>query len=217
MTMSSTTAVTVTAVEARRIALLGDTHFMSPDGGDVPIALLEALHGVDLIVHLGHVSSPGALDRLELVAPVLAVRTALDDRLFGEQYADGLESLRTSGVARVIEAGGLRIGAIHDLVASGSGIKVDSGGRLVFSPLDLDATLGERFGGPVDVVAFAATHIDTVAHRHGVLFVNPGSPNLPGGKRQGGSGTIAILDLFQGAASVEFVEVIATREPAATR
>src|SRR5262245_54790380 len=111
--MTASPAQTV-RVDAQRIGFLSDTHTTAADGGDLPAQLLDAFADVDLIVHLGHIQSPGTLDRLEQVAPVLAVQTALDDKLFGEAMAAERQSGRTSGTTRILEAGGLRIGLVHN-------------------------------------------------------------------------------------------------------
>lgn len=200
-------ATPVDVVSARRIGFLSDTHFMAPDGSDVPEALLQALVGVDLIVHLGHVSNSAALDRLESVAPVLAVRTELDDKLFGEQLDTEIERGRMSARMRIIEAGGVRIGAVHDFSARGVAVPLVDGMRLEFPETSMEEIVRSKFGAPLDVVAFAATHIDMVLHRQGVLLVNPGSPNLPGGARKGGLGTVVILDVRDGVAGVELVDL----------
>lgn len=197
----------VEAGDAQRIGLLSDTHFMAPDGSDVPQVLLDALGGVDLIVHLGHISTPAALDRLESVAPVLGVQTELDDQLFGDALAGEVERGRVAGYTRIIEAGGLHIGAVHDFGARGVEVPLVHDDHLQFPDAPMDEILRSKFGQPVDVVAFAATHIEMVVFRQGVLLVNPGSPNLPGGRRKGGLGTIAILEVAGGAARVQLVDL----------
>jgi putative phosphoesterase len=199
--------VRVDKVKAKRIALVSDTHFMKPNGSDVPARLLKALDGVDLIVHLGHISSAASLDRLERVAPVLAVQTPLDDKLMGESLSSEIKGGRTAGHARVIEAGGVRIGCVHALSAGSPKISVVDNERLKFTTKPLKDVLRAKFGAPVDVVAFANTHVEIVAWREGVLFVNPGSPNLPGGARQGKPGTIAVLEVEKGTAHVEIVDL----------
>jgi predicted phosphodiesterase len=40
-----------------------------------------------------------------------------------------------------------------------------------------------------------------------VLFLNPGSPNLPAGKRKGQPGTIIIMDAGRDGVQLEVVEV----------
>jgi putative phosphoesterase len=194
-------------VRARRIGLISDTHFMKPNGSDVPARLLKALEGLDLIVHLGHISSAASLDRLERVAPVLAVQTPLDDRLMGEALSAEIKRGRTAGHTRVIEAGGLRIGCVHNLSAGSPKISVVNNERLKFPAKPLKDVLQAKLGTPVEVVAFANTHAEIVACREGVLFVNPGSPNLPGGARQGRPGTIAVLEIDKGTAHVEIVDL----------
>src|SRR3954464_2660219 len=68
-----------TAVSASRIGLIADDHNAHDDGNDLPGSVLKAFQGVDLIIHLGHMGfreilGRGVLDRLETVAPVLAIR-----------------------------------------------------------------------------------------------------------------------------------------------
>lgn len=200
----------IVRTDARRIALLSDTHFMAEDGGDVPQPLLDALAGADLIVHLGHISSPGALDRFETVAPVLAVQTELDDKLMGERLAAETDSGRTRGYTRMIEAEGVRIGLVHDFSDHGVTaplIEANGTRQLSFPDVPMDDILSSRFGSPVQVVACAATHDAFVLVRHGVLFVNPGSPNLPAGRRKGGPGAFALLTIDQGTVAVEVIDV----------
>jgi putative phosphoesterase len=202
-------AVHTRQVSARRIGLISDTHFTAPDGSDVPDRVVEALRGVDLILHLGHISNPRALDRFDAVAPVLAVDTALDDRLFAEPIADEVARGRVAHRTDRIEAGGLRIGMVHDLGAGEPSIPPAAGGGLDFPDGQLDAVLQAIFGGPVDIVAYAATHVPRVLYRQGVLFVNPGSPNLPDDRPKGSAGTLAILDVNAGTATVEIVDLAA--------
>jgi predicted phosphodiesterase len=73
--------------------------------------------------------------------------------------------------------------------------------------VSLDDLMREKFGGPVDVIAHANTHIDQVCSYQGTLLINPGSPNLPAGARKGGLGTVALLDLQNGLATVEIVDL----------
>ena len=207
MAGASDAATSVQRVSAARIALVSDTHFTAADGSDVPDGVLEVLRGVELIVHLGHISNPRALDRLATVAPVLAVSTELDDRLFGDAITAEVERGRIARRTNVIEAGGLRIGLVHDLAAAEPAIGVRDDGALDFPDGPLEAVLRQKFGGPVDVVAYAATHVARVLYRQGVLFVNPGSPNLPSGRPKGSAGTLAILDVAGGTASVEVMDL----------
>ena len=57
---------------AGTIGVISDTHgLLRPEA-------IEALHGCDRIIHAGDVGSPDVLDRLRLVAPVVAVRGNVD-------------------------------------------------------------------------------------------------------------------------------------------
>jgi hypothetical protein len=189
--MSVAEEIPVDRIDARRIGLVADTHSANADGSDLPDIVLDALRGVDAIVHLGDMGAVGALDRFATVAPVLATRGG---------HAVG-EDPRIARVARVIEAGGCTIGALFDLAQAHSGFTVTD--SLAFPDGPLAPALTAIFRRRVDVVAYAATHCSYVARRDGVLFVNPGSPNLP----SDGPGTVAILDLSGAEPAVEIRDV----------
>jgi putative phosphoesterase len=176
--MSEADRVPVDHVAARTIGLVADTHSRQRDGSDLPAAVLDALRGVDLILHLGDMGAVGALDRLAQVAPVLATRGG---------HAVG-EDPRIAARARVVVAGGRRVGALFDLSAAGAGFTVTES---IGFPPESESALARLFGAAVDVVAFAATHRPFLVRHQGVLYVNPGSPNLPAA----GPGTVAVLDL----------------------
>jgi uncharacterized protein len=204
----------VTAVDARRIGLLGDDHNAEEDGGDLPAEALEALAGVDLILHLGHMGqrerfARGALDRLEKVAPVLGVRDFAVAQN-GDPVVSPADGNRIVGVTRVIEAGGLRIGLIHNLGREpGPAIPAPPGGLPELDAGALADILPRKFGGPVDVVAYAGTHRAAALSAGSVLFVNPGSPTYPKGPGwQAGEktlGTVGILEVHDGVATFETI------------
>lgn len=206
----------VTEVEAQRIGLIGDDHCAQDDGSDLPDVAIEALAGVDLILHLGHmgfreVLARGVLDRLERVAPVLAVRDYSTDR-DGEPYITPAEGARVTGLTRVIHAGGVRIGALHNPAREpGPAIPTPPGGLPQLLGLDLAHVLPQKFGGPVDVVAYASTHRPAAIGAQGVLFVNPGSPTYPKGPgrtgQPGALGTVGLLDVADGVATFEVIEL----------
>jgi putative phosphoesterase len=203
----TTNEVRVDRLDIRRIGFLSDTHVQQDGAGDLPDAVLEAFKGrqVDLIVHCGHYGNPAIFDRLGTVAPVLATTSALDERQSSERLAREYAGV-VHGFTRVIEAGGVRVGVTFDLSGKGFDIKPED------PPIALDGrpftdVLNEKFGGPVDVLAYANTHVDRVCLLQGVLLVNPGSPNLPGGMRKGGLGTVAVLDVRDGLAEVEIIDL----------
>ena len=161
------------------IGLLADSHSREKGGADLPQAVLDAFRGVDLIVHLGDMGMVGSLDRLADVAPVLALRGA---------HAVGRHPRLAKGTRR-LESERAVVGAVFDLpgcadtIRTGDGLELDE----ARSPGQLDAA----FGGPVNVVAYAKTHLPCIQRSCGILFVNPGSPTLPAA----GDGTVAIVDL----------------------
>src|SRR5262245_6942746 len=169
-----------TPLAARSIGLVADLH--CHEGQIVlPDAALEALRGVELILALGDIGEPSALDRLAQIAPVLATRGG-DDAASDPRYAD----------ARLLAGEELALAAAFELGQLVPGAKSEGhafpGGRV-------DALLRERAGHAVQVVAFAATHAPAVLARDGVLLVNPGSATLPKRRGPSGLGTVARLTL----------------------
>ena len=210
----------VTRVTATRIGFLSDDHNAREDGGDLPQEVMEAFRsaGCDLIVHLGHMGvrddtlGRGVLDRLAAVAPVLAIRD-YSGKKAGGTYITPAEGERVAGLTRVIEAGGFRIGAVHNLEkAPGAAIATPAAGLPKLDGLDVRAVLAEKFGGQVDIVAFASTHREAAILKDGVLFVNPGSPTFPKGRAartagQRALGTVGVLDVAGGTAVFEVIHL----------
>ena len=85
--------------DAVTVGVVSDTH------GAVRPELLEALAGVDLIVHAGDVDTPEVLAVLEAVAPVTAVRGNMDGHPLRLR-------LRAN---EVVEVGGVLLYVLHDL------------------------------------------------------------------------------------------------------
>ena len=205
----------VTKVSARRIGLISDDHNSREDASDLPASVLAAFEGVELIVHLGHmgvkeITGRGVLDRLSAVAPVLAVRdyvTGSD----GRAVLTAADGERVAGVTRVIDADGVRIGAIHNLATGpGPAIVTPPGGLPELADIDVEDALRRKFGGPVDVVAYAGSHRAAAVSAQGRLFVNPGSPTYPKGPGRpagAGPGTVGVLDLSNGRVAFEVLEL----------
>lgn len=80
------------------VGVISDTHGLLRDEA------LEALRGVDRIVHAGDVDVAGILERLEAVAPVSAVRGNMDRG----RWANGLPE------TTVVEVGERQLYVIHD-------------------------------------------------------------------------------------------------------
>jgi putative phosphoesterase len=193
---SPAAALGVAAVAAltwpRTIAVLADCH-IHPGGGIAwPAAALARLKGVDLIITLGDMGESVGLDALETIAPVVGVK-GQDDQ----------DDPRCVPAARLVQAGGLRIGCVFDPVEHGL-----AAGKAPFVPAKGAAEAEERlFGGPVDVLLTASTHVPAVQDHAGRLIVDPGSVTLPTGRETGAPGTFARLTLAGGKALAEIVEV----------
>lgn len=81
------------------VGLISDTHdLLRPQA-------LDALRGVDLILHAGDVCSPGILDELRTVAPLRAVRGNCDYGAWSRELP----------VSDTWELGGHLVHAVHDL------------------------------------------------------------------------------------------------------
>ena len=185
--------------QVARIGLISDTH-SAGSGRDLPAPVLEALKGVDLILHCGDLECIGVLDYLETVAPVLAVRGYEDPREPGGRLADA---------TRVVDAGGLSIGMIHDIQWPGPKIATSGDGTgLVLEEGKTAQLLSAKFGRPVDVVLFGDTHEELVCRWDEALIVNPGSPTYPGKRhRRGALGTIGLLEIETGEVVARIIDL----------
>ena len=172
---------------AVKIGVISDTH-SAGSGRDLPVKILDALRGVDMILHCGDLECLGVLDYLEEVAPLLAVRG----------YEDPLEDGdRLAMTTRVVKIEGVSIGMVHDIQwpgpkittsADGSGLVLPEGNGWEF--------MARKFKEPVDVVLFGDTHEELVMDWDGVLIMNPGSPTYPGKRHKRGTlGTIGVLEV----------------------
>ena len=181
-----------------RIGLISDTH-CAGSGWDLPSQVLKAFQGVDLILHCGDLECLGALDCLETVAPVLAVRGYEDPIEAGDRLASPI---------RVVAAAGINIGMIHDIQWPGPKISTTSDGSgLVLPEARGKELLCRKFGQPVDVVLFGDTHHQMVCDLDGTLLVNPGSPTYPARRRSGLLGTVGFLDIQDGTVTASLVDL----------
>ncbi len=178
--------------DVRKIAVVADCHIHPAAGIDWPASALDAMAGAQLIVSLGDMGESVGLEALAAIAPVIGVAGEDDE-------ADP----RTAPRMRVIEAGGVRIGAVFDPMAAGLAVNkeplvaVDDGG----------AARARVFGGEVDVILYASTHDPEVHPFEGALWVNPGSVTLPNGKERGAAGAFAWLTVEGGQAKARIVRI----------
>jgi len=132
-----------------RVAVVADTHL--PRGSRaLPEACVDRLRRADLIVHAGDLTGLAFLEELlALGPPVAAVRGNIDE--------PAVRALLPA--ERVVEAGELRLGLIHDAGARA--------GR--------EERLARRFPGCAAIV-YGHTHLPQT-DRHGEVWIlNPGSP-----------------------------------------
>ena len=182
-----------------KIGVISDTH-SAGSGRDLPARVLEALRGVDLILHCGDLECLGVLDYLETVAPVLAVRGYEDPREPGHRLADA---------TRVVHAAGAAIGMVHDIQWPGPKIATTGDGTGLVLPEGRAAeTLARKFGEPVDIALFGDTHEELLCHWDGIMLLNPGSPTYPGRRHpRGALGTIGMLEVENGAVRAGIVNL----------
>jgi putative phosphoesterase len=150
-----------------RIGIVGDTHV--PDrAARIPPAAVDALRGVDLILHAGDISTPAVLDELRCLAPVLAVRgnNAGDRHNFDPPLPRRI----------VVRAGGYRIGMTHGVQNYSQRLRDFAVGKLGYKHL-LVRPVGwraRRQFDAVDAIVFGHIHWPWIGTLDGVLMVNPG-------------------------------------------
>jgi uncharacterized protein len=115
----------------------------------LPDECVRRLEAADLIVHGGDFVAIGVLEDLRRLGPVDAVHGNMDE--------PALRSLLPA--ERIVEAGGARIGVVHD-----GGPREGREARLV-----------ARFPS-CHAVVYGHSHLPQIADHDGVLILNPGSP-----------------------------------------
>ena len=159
------------------IAIISDTHL--PRGTRrLPDPCVDRLRTADLIMHAGDFTSAATLADLEqLGPPVLAVHGNVDE-----------DAVRNALPAeRVVEAGGARIGMVHDAGAAK--------GRL--------ARLRRRFPD-AGAAVFGHSHLPLHEERDSFQIFNPGSPTE---RRRAPSHTMGIARIEAGRITFELVAV----------
>ena len=147
------------AREPHRIGLVSDTHGMfRPE-------LFDTLAGVELILHAGDVGPDGILDRLETIAPVMAV--------FGNTDAPGRPRLH--------DAIDIVIGDVRIHVSHGHEIGSPTPQRLV-----------EAYDA--DVIVYGHTHLQLISRLGDRLVVNPGAAGARRFKLEPSVGILTIAD-----------------------
>lgn len=152
-----------------RIGVVSDTHLVNPRRG-LPPGLVEFLRDSDVIFHAGDVNHRWVLDALGEIAPVHAVH--------GNN--DSYDLQRSLPTERYFDIGGHKLGLIHGHVAPGSRY------------MTARNVAQDRMRGVVDCVVYGHSHRPEVAHRAGLLMINPGSPTQP---RWAPAATLAIVNV----------------------
>ena len=177
-----------------RIGLISDTRVSQAQ--DVPLEVVRAFEGVDLILHAGGIFVPEVLDWLEQIAPVKAVGRTMGDRLERPQYFS-MECYDDSRVAekQVFQAEGHIIGLAHELWFESMSDDILPGALEArrHPEESLFLMVEEFFGAAVNIVVFGRTLYSMVEEHEGILLVNPGSPSMP--KNLMKLGSVGILDL----------------------
>jgi putative phosphoesterase len=120
-----------------RIGLISDTHgLLRPEA-------LAFLQGCDHIIHGGDIGSQGILDELAAIAPVTAVRGNNDVGPWAQAVPETV----------LVELGGLRLYALHDLAQ----LRIDPVAECIC------------------VVVSGHSHRPSAEMRGDVLYINPGS------------------------------------------
>ena len=147
-----------------RVGVVADTH-VGEWRATLPPGVLDALRGVDVVLHAGDITEASVLRELATLAPVVAVQGDHD-------RAAGLVLPRT----QVVEVAGTRIGLTHGR-RPGRIEKLASIVSFVTrraALLGLDRALRRRFGH-VDAVVYGHLHLPRIAWRKGVLYFSPGA------------------------------------------
>lgn len=182
-----------------KIGVISDTHIPSM-GPEPPAEVIRAFEGVELILHAGDIYTYDCIEWLERIAPVHATSSWFAGR--------GEGAPRTSAPI-VVEAGGRTIGVVHklELIPLADEVFPDTLAHGWPAGKSLPDELRDVFGRPVDIVVFGYTHEAMVETHQGVLFVNPGSPNMV--RQTMKLGTVAILELMGEGAEARVVDLAA--------
>jgi putative phosphoesterase len=168
-----------------RIGLVSDTHIPQAQR-ELPPELLEALKGVDLILHAGDIYLTSVLDDLQRIAPVLAAR---GDDDYGSTLTDGRVKNK-----HVINVDGKTLWLVHERPS----YLLSSWWQEKYAPQQPD------YVNP-DIIIFGHEHRVVMEETKGFLFVSPGSPTFLNYLH--GLGTLGILDTNSGKVDVKIVRL----------
>lgn len=159
------------------IAIISDTH-MPRGPRRLPEACVERIREADLLLHAGDLIDLDTLEQLAAIGPPLA---AVHGNVDAPGVCDRLPA------ERVVEAGGARIGMLHDAGPAA--------GRL--------ERMRRRFPG-CDVVVFGHSHLPLHEQDGGFQLFNPGSPTE---RRRAPRHTMGLATVEAGAVSLQLVDL----------
>jgi len=159
------------------IAVIADTH-MPRGERRLPEACLERLRSADLIMHAGDFTARSVLAELEALGPpVAAVHGNVDEEPLRRQLPE----------RRVLTAGGVRIGMVHDAGARRGRLE-----RLRLAFPDADAAV------------FGHSHMPLQEEAEGFQIFNPGSPTE---RRRAPERTMGIARVERGRLGFELIDL----------
>ncbi len=173
-----------------RIGLVSDTH-VPLAAKELPSELIEALQGVDLILHGGDIYDVSVLDDLERIAPVLASR---GDDDYGPTAAD--ERVKEK---HILEIEGHTLWLIHQRPYAP---------MTSYLPSDWwsDRLNPEQDNhGKPDIIIFGHEHRTFEQIIDGVLFFSSGSPTFLHYRQ--GLGTFGMLDIDSDKAEARILQL----------
>ena len=158
------------------IGLISDTHI--PDRGkELPQNVFDAFKNVDLILHAGDLTSLCIIEKLEEIAPVMAVQGNMD-------RANGIKLPK----AKIVECEDLKIGIVHGEVYPRGDTQ-----QLVYLAREMN----------VDILVSGHSHQPKIEKEDGILLLNPGSPIVP----RLADRTVMLLEINKSEVDVEIVKI----------
>ncbi|MEM2953759.1 MAG: metallophosphoesterase family protein [Candidatus Bathyarchaeia archaeon] len=139
-------------VLTKSLGLISDTHIPAR-AREIPKQVFEVFEKVDFIVHAGDLVDLSVIDKLEQLAPVLAVYGNMD----GPEIRGKLPKINS---VKVLD---WRIGVIHD---PGTSFGMGKMREIVKQ-------------NNFNVLVYGHTHHPNIKWEGNILFINPGSPTNP--------------------------------------
>lgn len=184
-----------------RIGLISDTH-MPGRWPSLPPVIFELFQGVDLILHAGDIGEPAVLDRLSVVAPVVAVH--------GNDESEAAQ--RELPYQQLLAAGGHRLLLCHGHLPDREAEVASRAGDEWRPKLAQRAAQARRAGARTMV--FGHLHIPFVTRCDNVWLINPGAIASGGVFMRQTRRTVALLYLRNdGRPFVVHVDLARPEEP----